>query len=76
MISPGLYEVADGIFSTDGIMPTTLTANFIEATARIMARTVQPPHLSNFISSIFSPGFIEIPPVSKVTALPTSRYGL
>ena len=35
--------------------------------------TAAPPDMSNFISCIFPAGLIEIPPVSKVTALPTSR---
>jgi len=33
--------------------------------------TAAPPDMSNFISSIFAEGFSEMPPVSKVTALPT-----
>ncbi len=37
-----------------------------------MPRTVQAPHLSNFISSMLRDGLIEMPPVSKVTPLPTS----
>ena len=34
--------------------------------------TAAPPDMSNFISCIFAEGLIEIPPVSKVTALPTN----
>jgi hypothetical protein len=75
MMSPGRYDVEDGMFSTDGTIATMFTASFSEAAARMTASTVHPPHLSNFISSIFSPGFIEMPPVSNVTAFPTSRYG-
>src|SRR6478672_3889328 len=63
------------MFSTDGTMPTTFNGSFNDAIALIVPRTVHPPHLSNFISSILSPGFSEIPPVSKVTAFPTRRYG-
>ena len=33
--------------------------------------TAAPPDMSNFISAIFAPGFSEMPPLSKVTALPT-----
>ena len=33
--------------------------------------TAAPPDMSNFISCILAEGLIEIPPVSKVTALPT-----
>ena len=33
--------------------------------------TAAPPDMSNFISAIFPAGLMEIPPVSKVTALPT-----
>ena len=75
-ISPGRYDSLPGIFSTDGIIPTTLIESFNSETAFIIPKTVQPPHLSNFISSILSPGFNEIPPVSKVTAFPTSTTGL
>ena len=39
--------------------------------APIDSITAAPPDMSNFISCIFELGLIEIPPVSKVTALPT-----
>ena len=37
-----------------------------------MPITAAAPHMSNFISSIFSAGLMEIPPESKVMPLPTS----
>ena len=37
--------------------------------------TAMPPDLSKIISPIFSAGLIEIPPVSKVMALPTTSSG-
>ncbi len=43
--------------------------------AFIIPITLHPPHLSYFISSIFSEGLIEIPPVSNVTAFPTTTIG-
>ena len=75
-MSPGLYDSPPGIFSTDGIIPTRLIGSFNSETAFIIPSIVQPPHLSNFISSIFSPDLSEIPPVSNVTALPTRTIGL
>ena len=75
IISPGLNDSPSGMFSTDGTIATTLIGSFNSEIAFITPKTVQPPHLSNFISSIFSPGFNDIPPVSKVTAFPTSKIG-
>jgi hypothetical protein len=37
--------------------------------------TLAAPPMSNFISSISAPGLSEMPPVSKVTPLPTSTTG-
>ncbi len=34
--------------------------------------TAPPPHMSNFMSSILSPGFSEMPPESNVRPLPTT----
>ena len=51
-MSPGLYASPPGIFSTEGIIPTTLIGNFNSETDFIIPSTVHPPHLSNFISSI------------------------
>ena len=74
-MSPGLYDSPPGIFSTDGIIPTTFIRNFNSEIDFIIPKTVVPPHLSNFISSILIPGFNEIPPVSNVTAFPTKTIG-
>jgi hypothetical protein len=40
--------------------------------ASVAASTAAPPDMSNFISLIFAPGLMEMPPESKVTALPTN----
>ncbi len=39
--------------------------------APMASSTAAPPHMSNFMSAILAPGLIEMPPESKVTALPT-----
>jgi len=41
------------------------------AIASTAPSTAAPPDMSNFISDILLAGLIEIPPVSKVTPLPT-----
>ena len=75
MTSPGLVALPDGIFSTAGIRPTTLISNAASERADMTPSTDAPPHISNFISSIPLPGLRLIPPVSKVTALPTRTIG-
>ena len=45
------------------------------AAALIEASTSAPPVISAFMCSIFSAGFSEIPPVSKVIVFPTSTTG-
>ena len=42
------------------------------AIAATASTTAAPPDMSNFISAIFGPGLSEMPPLSNVTALPTS----
>ena len=42
------------------------------ASAIMAPRTAAPPAMSPFISSIFSEGLMEIPPLSNVTPFPTS----
>ncbi len=37
----------------------------------MVASTAAPPHMSNFMSSIFGAGLMQIPPASKVSPLPT-----
>ena len=75
IISPGLYDSPPNMFSTEGTIPTMLIGSFNSEIDFIIPSTVQPPHLSNFISSIAFPGFNEIPPVSNVTAFPTKTMG-
>jgi hypothetical protein len=74
-MSPGRLALPPGIFSVAGTMMVRLIGNFMRATACIVPRTLAAPHMSNFISSISAPGFSEIPPVSKVTPLPTRTTG-
>ena len=60
------------MFSTDGMTPITLPGAPVLAMAWKAPSTAAPPHMSYFILSMFSAGLIEMPPVSNVTALPTS----
>ncbi len=71
-MSPGLTARPLGMFSVAPTTPITRTGSRSRAIAPIASRTAAPPDMSNFISDIFSAGLIEIPPLSKVTALPTS----
>src|SRR5688500_401051 len=75
IMSLGLLEELEGIFSTAGIIPITLCFIFKADNDFMIAITLTPPHLSNFISSILSLGLIDIPPESNVTAFPTSKIG-
>jgi hypothetical protein len=59
------------MFSVDGTMAVSVTGSRSAAIAPAASSTAAPPDMSNFISCIFEDGLIEIPPVSKVTALPT-----
>jgi hypothetical protein len=74
-MSPGLVARPPGMFSVAGMMPMTLTGSFISATALSVPSTLPAPLMSYFISSISGAGFSEMPPVSKVTPLPTSTTG-
>src|SRR5438045_9789772 len=56
-------------------MPTIGTGRSSFAAAYIRPNTAIAPHLSKTIRPIFSAGLIEMPPVSKVMALPTTRRG-
>ena len=71
-MSPGRCALGPTIFSTLGITPVTGMGGLSSAMARMAPITAAPPHISYFMRSIFSEGLIEMPPVSKVTALPTS----
>jgi hypothetical protein len=70
-MSPGLTERPLGMFSVAGTTAVMRAGRPSAAIAPIASMTAAPPDMSNFISCIFPAGLIEIPPVSKVTALPT-----
>ena len=53
-------------------MPMTRIGALSSAIARIAQATAAPPAMSSFIRSMPSAGLIEMPPLSKVTPLPTS----
>ena len=74
-ISPGFTARPSGLFSQVGTRPTRLILSCERAAKSIAASTVAAPHMSNFISSIDGGSFSEMPPVSKVTPLPTSTRG-
>ena len=74
-ISPGLLAPASGIFSQVGTMAMRLMGNLALAAATNVPITLAAPHISYFISSMPSPGFNEIPPLSKVMPLPTNTIG-
>ncbi len=59
------------MLNVEGTIPITRTGILFSAMKRIAPMTAAPPPMSNFISSIASPGFSEMPPVSKVMAFPT-----
>ena len=54
---------------------TTLIAACSSPRLFIVPRTPAAPHMSNFISSSFAEGLIEMPPVSNVMPLPQSAIG-
>jgi hypothetical protein len=59
------------MFSVAGITATSFTASSSSAIAATASSTAAAPDMSIFISCIEPAGLIEIPPVSKVTPLPT-----
>jgi len=71
-MSPGLIEWPLGRFSVAPTTATSLTGRRMRAIVATASITAAPPDMSNFISDIFAPGFNEMPPLSNVTALPTS----
>ena len=71
--SPGLVARPLGMFSAAAITPTMLMGSFIMEAALIAPKTDPAPPMSNFISSIFPPGFRLMPPVSNVMPLPTKQ---
>ncbi len=70
-MSPGLIDRPLGRFSVAPTTAISFTASPRLAIAPTASTTAAPPDMSNFISAIFAPGFSEMPPLSKVTALPT-----
>ncbi len=60
------------MFSAEQMTLITRTFGFSRAMARMAPSMTAPPAMSYFIFSIPSAGFKEMPPVSKVMALPTS----
>ena len=69
--SPGFWALPEGMFSVAKIMAVTLTFGFSNAIARITPIMVAAPAISYFIFSMPSAGLMDMPPVSKVTPLPT-----
>ena len=64
-----------GIFSAAATIPTIFILSFKLDTNCRVAKVVAAPDISIFISSILAPGLREMPPVSKVTPLPTITVG-
>ena len=60
------------MFSGAATMAPRLTFGRMPSTASTVPNTLAAPHMSNFISSMASPGLSEMPPVSKVMPFPTS----
>ena len=69
--SPGLIAVPEGMFSVAGTTATRSTASPSSAIAATASSTAAAPDMSIFISCIEAEDFSEMPPVSKVTPLPT-----
>ncbi len=59
------------MFSVEGTTAIRSTGRPSSAIAAKASSTAAAPDMSNFISCIPAPGFSEMPPVSKVTPLPT-----
>ena len=71
MMSPGRIERPEGMFSVEGTTATMSRSMPSSAIAPIASITAAPPDMSIFISCMPADGLIEMPPESKVTALPT-----
>ena len=65
-----------GRFSAIGTVAITSTGRPSWATRHTVAITAAAPAMSLFISSIFSAGLMDRPPLSKVIPLPTSAIFL
>ena len=70
-MSPGRCARLPGMFSTQGMKAVTASGGFNWAMARMAPIMAAPPDISYFIFSMPSEGLMEMPPVSKVTPLPT-----
>ena len=70
-MSPGRVALPEGMFSTMGIMPTTRCLGLSRDTAMSVAATAAAPDISPFMASMPEDCFRLMPPVSKVTPLPT-----
>ena len=73
--SPGRYAAPPGIFSTAGTSATTFFFILSLEANTIAHITAAPPLISICMPSAESPVFMLMPPVSKVTPLPTSTIG-
>src|SRR5213592_782432 len=73
--SPGLMAVPEGRFSVEGMRPMTLSLGLSVPNVSNVPRTAAAPDMSNFMSSMFCAGLIEMPPESNVTPLPTRTTG-
>ena len=71
MMSPGRVALPEGMFSVSPMRPTALTAALRPASASMRPATQAAPPMSPFMSSMPAAGFMEMPPVSKHTPLPT-----
>ena len=69
--SLGFSALLLGMFSVAGTTASTSPGTSISAIRPMAAMTAAPPAMSIFISSIPAEGLMEIPPLSKVTPLPT-----
>ncbi len=75
-MSPGRWAWPSTAFSTRPMTPTTLALALRAASACISPVTAAAPPMSPFMSSMPEAGFIELPPVSKVTPLPMKATGV
>ena len=71
-MSPGRKAPPPTAFSLAATTASVRSGSPSSAIAPMPSSTAPPPAMSPFMSSMYSAGLIEIPPVSKVIALPTS----
>ena len=74
--SPGRCALSPSMFSTRPTRPTTFTFALRPASAAMAPTTAAAPAMSHFMSSMPPAGLMEMPPLSKVTPLPTKATGL